>query len=178
DARRGGVVVLSPAGRARVVARDGQYAYLPGSGDPLKLAEIIRKMRTARKLDADGFASPGDWFDATWDHYYPHAVVNVWRAFGELVDNSPDVILSLKPGYYFGKTGFSSIARIRSTHGSLRRRETTAFYMTTEYETDEPLYLTDFSADVAKRTGRQSPFDISGLPRDYGKSTQEKQPRN
>ncbi len=126
------VVVERPGAKAVVERRAGRYRYRPLQGDPLELAPIIEKMAAEKLLDADGFAEDAAWFARTLTHKYPDCLDRLWRAFNGLVENPPDVIASLKDGYFAGLASRAAwLPYVASTHGDLGRKSSTAFIMST-----------------------------------------------
>ncbi len=126
DAMR--LVVLSPDGGKAYIDRPvktGQAVlrYHPVQGDPLKLKDLLSP-------GPDGAYQAGS-LEVMADHVYPLPLRRLWRAHFGLVENPPDVIVSLKDGYYFGSKGFAGFVDVASTHGSLNRNNSTAFIMST-----------------------------------------------
>lgn len=121
------VVLSGDGGKAYIdrPAEEGRAAltYRPVKGDPLKLKDIL----TPRP---DGSYQAGS-LERMADHVYPLPLRRLWRAHFGLVENPPDVIVSLKDGYYFGSKGFAGFVDVASTHGSLNRNNSTAFIMST-----------------------------------------------
>ena len=101
-------------------------------GDPLKLAEIVERLRVEGKVSGDGEIAPDALFDATLDHDYPDPLARLWDAFHELVECPPDLIVNLRDGACYGSRFFHAmIGRVNSTHGSLNRASSTTFVLTT-----------------------------------------------
>jgi hypothetical protein len=122
------VVVLSADGGKATVRRKGErYAYQIAAGDPLKLKNALAVLTP----DAEGYYDANEMFRATADAVYPAALERIWRAHFGLVENPADVLCSLKDGYYSGAGGFSGMIQVASTHGSLNRRNSTTFVMST-----------------------------------------------
>jgi hypothetical protein len=130
--RDGGVVVLSPdGGRATVRRQAGGWVYDAASGDPLRLAAIVERLRAAGHVSADGVIDAAALFATTVDHPYPDGPARVWEAFYNLVQDPPDVIVNLKPGTCHGSGFFHAmIGRVASTHGSLAQRSSVTFAAT------------------------------------------------
>lgn len=97
------------------------FAYLNVSGDPLDLdltqGEILE-------------LSNAEWLDKILVHHYPCAPERLWRAHTDLVQNTPDVIVDLKDGIFFGSRLLGRLAHVESTHGGLNRSNSLAFAMT------------------------------------------------
>ena len=126
------VIVEKTDGRARVERRGERYRSVAEKGDPLELADIVAKMKADSVMDKDGFAEDAEWFKRTVMHRYPDAPNRLWRAFNSLVENPADLIASLKPQYYAGLAAQAFwVPVMASTHGSLDRRDSIAFIMST-----------------------------------------------
>lgn len=122
------VVVLSADGGKATVRRMGErYSYEATAGDPLKFKEILAKL----KPDAQRYYAAEEMFRASADAEYPAALERIWRGHFGLVENPADVLVSLKDGYYSGAGGFVGMVQVASTHGSLNRKNTTTFVMST-----------------------------------------------
>ena len=117
----------TPVQQAIVRMKNCRYAYQMIAGDPLGLKDVLATL----KPDAEGYYSPQDLMQATVDHYYPAAMERIWRAHYGLAENVPDVIVSLEDRFYSGATTFGGAVDIASTHGSLNRRNSTTFIMST-----------------------------------------------
>jgi hypothetical protein len=126
------VVVRDREGEARILNGKTGFVYDVKRGDPLKLRDVIERLRRDGKVSADGEIDGPAMFAATVDQYYPDPLPRVWEAFHGLVDTPPDVLVSLRDGSCFGSQFFyAMIGKVGSTHGSLSRRDSTAFVMTT-----------------------------------------------
>ncbi len=126
------VIVLDRGGEARVRRGAAGYVYELQRGDPLQLAGIVERLRREGKVSPGGEIDGDALFAATVDHVYPDPLRRLWEAFHELVENPPDVIANLRDGSCFGSRFFyAMIGSVGSTHGSLNRRNSTAFAMTT-----------------------------------------------
>ena len=146
------VVVLGPdGGRAVIRRRDGRHKYEPITGDPLDLKAILAEV----DADAEGYVEAGAMLDATIDHNYPIPLQRLWRAHFGLVANPPDVIASLADGVYCGSASFGGAVKVASTHGSLNKRNSVTFIMSTA----GPLPPVMRSADIPTHLGR-----LFGLP--------------
>ncbi|MGC9455646.1 MAG: hypothetical protein ACP5HU_12410 [Phycisphaerae bacterium] len=121
------VVVLAPDGRRALVHRRGNsYRYEPISGDPLKLNELLATMQSD-----DGYHDADELLEATAGHYYPAPLQRLWRAHFAMVQNPPDVIVSLADDKFSGADFMANAIDVASTHGSLRRRNSVTFIMST-----------------------------------------------
>ncbi len=124
-------VVLNRAGAARVSARDGRFRYVAHTADVLHLSGVVDALREAGRVDADGFISAEDWFEATADHQWPDAPRRVWEAFRGVTVHAPDVMITTAPGYYAGLSSFDWWVDMASTHGGLDQVDSAAFLLTT-----------------------------------------------
>lgn len=113
--------------RVRIITKQGQgevwpnptgYSYLNIQDDPLKLGT---KKGETLQISCEG------WLDISIDHQYPCAPERLWRAHTKLVRNTPDVIMALKDGYFFGSRLLGRFAHVESTHGGLNRSNSLAF---------------------------------------------------
>jgi hypothetical protein len=127
-----GVIVRDRAGEARITRGRFGFVYDSHAGDPLKLAEIVERLRIEGKVSSDGELDPGALFEATLDHDYPDPLERIWGAFRDLVEHPPDLIVNLRDGACYGSRFFHAmIGRVSSTHGSLNRASSTTFVLTT-----------------------------------------------
>jgi hypothetical protein len=111
---------------------DGRrYRYSARQGDPLDLTDLFDRLRVSRKLDAKGFASDADVFAATSLALYPDAAgrIRAWATGG--VRNPSDIMVSFRPGYFYGKGSFNYLVTLVGTHGGLERSATLGFAMAT-----------------------------------------------
>jgi hypothetical protein len=132
----GGAVVAGAGGRARIVReeRGGEsfYAYERSDGDPLALAGTALALGAAGRLDGRGFARDDAWLARTFAHTYPDALANVYNSvYAPRVQQTADVLVSLRDGYYYGASAFSRMVRLLATHGNALRASSTAFLMST-----------------------------------------------
>jgi hypothetical protein len=96
----------------------------------LGYSPLIDRLKAQGKMDADGFADDLVWFHETVDHPWPNAPRRVWDALHGRFINSPDVILSLKDGYYSGYASYEKFVKMASTHGGLNQINSATFVMT------------------------------------------------
>jgi hypothetical protein len=111
---------------------DGRrYRYNPREGDPLDLADLFGRLRASGKLDGEGFASDADLFAATSSALYPDAAARIraWATGG--VRNLSDIMVSFRPGYFYGNGSFQYMVTLAGTHGGLERSSTLGFAMAT-----------------------------------------------
>jgi hypothetical protein len=148
------VVVLAPGGaRAAIGQRAGRYKYQALRGDPLRLKEILSSLRP----DSDGLYGADDLLAATATHVYPAPLERLWRAHFALAENTPDVIVSLGDGYYFGSQAFTGAVKVASTHGSLNYRNSVTFIMSTAGPLPPLMRSSDIPANMERLTGRPWP---------------------
>jgi len=122
------VVVLGKGqSRAEIINLHGRFGYKPRSGDPLKLRAILERL----SADGNGTYDPDELLAATARHEYPAPLQRLWRAHFALVENPPDVIVSLANDYCYGSRSFASRVKIASTHGGLNYRNSATFIMST-----------------------------------------------
>ncbi len=140
------VVVLShDGGAARIREKRGRYDYERISGDPLSLAGILARLTP----DAEGYYDADDLLAATAAHTYPASLERLWSAHFSLVENPPDVIASLQDQFCSGPSTWIHLLNVESTHGSLNRKNSVAFAMSTM----GPLPPVMRSSDVAAQIG-------------------------
>jgi hypothetical protein len=124
-------------GRARV-SRDGdRFKYETAGGDPLGLLPIIAELKARGAIDADGFASREDWWQATMSHRYVDPLRRLFDGFSKYIKNPADVIVSYEDGYLLGSPFLSLFAEMVATHGNLLRGETEGFAISTRQELGE-----------------------------------------
>lgn len=128
------VLIQSARGRARLhwnqQATAFRYELL--TGDLLGLAAILAKLKQEGKTDAEGWVKDTDLFAATQQHLYPDPAYRLWQWATNHVRNRADILVSLKPGYYYGSGTFQHLVDILSTHGSLDRDQSLGFAMSTD----------------------------------------------
>ena len=128
---QGAIELISNRGRARV-SRDGdRYKYEDAGGDPLGLLPAVEQLKSRGAIDANGFVSREDWWQATRDHRYVDPLRRLFDGFGKYIKNRADVIVSYEDGYLLGSPFLSIFAQMRATHGNLLRGETEGFAMST-----------------------------------------------
>ena len=109
-----------------------RYRYTAREGDPLNLADVFGRLRAAGKLDGNGFGSDADLFAATSSAHFPDPAARIrgW-AIGDGVRNPSDIMVSFRPGYFYGAGAFEDLVTIAGTHGGLERSATLGFAMAT-----------------------------------------------
>jgi hypothetical protein len=98
--------------------------------DVLGYEPVIEQLKKDGNLSSDGWAADRGWFAATVDHRYPDALKRVWEAFHGLVISPPEVMVTLKAGWYAGERALERWITMKSTHGSLDRDNSVTFLMT------------------------------------------------
>lgn len=151
----GAVELFSNDGHAVIEQGGGGYRYHCTSGDPLKLQPALDKLLSEGMLDANGFATDRAWFDATVDHPFPDPLFRLVRAFDGLVKHTPDVLVSLRGGWYYGSPFMSAFVAPRATHGSLNAESSCGFAMTTMGALPDSVRMDDLG-DVLRRLADSS----------------------
>lgn len=122
------VTVLDSAGGRATIRRKGdRYSYEPAAGDPLKLQGVL----TSLQADTEGFYGTDEMLAATAEHEYPAPLERLWRGHFALVERPTSVLVSLQDCYYSGSSGFAGAVKVASTHGSLNRKNSVTFIMST-----------------------------------------------
>ncbi len=150
-----GVVVRDRTGEARITQGPTGFVYQARRGDPLRLSPVLERLRTDGKVAASGEVDGEAMFAATVDHVFPDPLRRIWEAFHALVDNPPDLLASLRDDACFGSGFFyAMIGKVGSTHGSLNRRNSTTFVMTTLGELPPALRSRDVLPSVRRLANR------------------------
>jgi hypothetical protein len=103
----------------------------------------MAQMRGAGVMDADGFADPDDWFQATWDHQWPDMPARLWDAFHGVVVHPPSIMLTVRDGYCVGPRSLQKYIDMQSTHGGFDQRHSAAFLLTNTRRATRPAYHSD-----------------------------------
>lgn len=143
------VVVLSAEGRARVARCAGGWRYTVDFGDPLALGPIIARLRASGAVDAAGVIDDEALFAATVDHVYPDPLDRCWGAFHGLMEQPPDVLLSLAEGWHWGSPFIDAHITVQGAHGSLNRASTVGFIMSTQGTLPPNLRMRDVPENLA-----------------------------
>ena len=125
------VIVRSVQGAAAIERRDGRYRYVPLDADVLDYAPVLEHLALEGRTDAEGFVADRDWLTATIGHEWPDAPPRLWKAFDNLVVNTPDVMLTLQDGYCTGLGFLELFISMASTHGGLNQVNSATFVMST-----------------------------------------------
>jgi hypothetical protein len=123
-------IIRTARGTAAVECRGQKLRYLPIDADVLGYGPLIERLKAEGVMDADGFADDDVWFRRTLDHPWPNAPRRVWDALHGRFISPPDVILSMKDGYYSGYEGYEHFVNMESTHGGLNQVNSATFVMT------------------------------------------------
>jgi preprotein translocase subunit SecF len=123
-------IICTRAGRAAIDCREGRLRYVPIDADVLGYAPLIARLKAEGKMSPDGFADDATWFRETLDHPWPNVPRRAWDALHGRFINPPDVILSLKDGYYAGYPRYEHFIKMQSTHGGLNQINSATFVMT------------------------------------------------
>lgn len=146
----GEVVVGSRNGRARITSDSAGYRYDCEFGDPLEMRPVIESLRAKGAVDAKGFVEDRALFEATVDHTYPDAIHRLWRAFHGLVENQPDVLISVKDGWHCGSSTLALFMQMAATHGNLRHDSSGGFVMSTLGTLPPVLRIAELHAEMEK----------------------------
>lgn len=158
------IELISSRGRARIRREGERYQYEDLSGDPLGLRALIGAMTACGAMDAAGFASRDDWWQATRSHRYADPLRRLFDGFESHVKNRADVIVSYEDGYQLGSPFLSFFARLRATHGNLLRGETEGFAISTHRDLGEAVRGSDLYHlfDLDRRTRADGYFSGGG----------------
>ncbi len=129
--KAGQIVVRSGEGLARVGRGQNGFTYEVSKGDPLELLSIIEKLKLAGKVTVAGQIDDVAMFEATADHRYPDPLFRVYVAFNGLVKNPPDLMVSVRDGWFCGASDLAGSVDVVSTHGSLGQTNSATFVMST-----------------------------------------------
>ncbi len=146
----GHVVVQSAAGTAEIsTTPNGGLRYAVRDGDPLKLERLLANWKVENRRSEETSLTRTQWLELTWDHDYPDAVFRLWRAFHGLVENTPDVLISMQDGYYCGSGTMSFFVDLIGVHGNLRPGSTHGFVMSTAAVLPDVVRMDDLRAELA-----------------------------
>jgi hypothetical protein len=131
------IELIGVRGRARLSREGDRFKYESAGGDPLGLDPIIEQLKARGAIDAGGFASREDWWNATMNHRYVDPLRRLFDGFNKYVKNRADVIVSYEDGYILGSPFLSLFAEMVATHGNLMRGETEGFAISTRQDLGE-----------------------------------------
>jgi len=137
------IIVRDKVGSARIAKTEKGYIYEIEAGDPLKLKPIIDTLKTAGKVTAAGEIDDRSLFEATVDHEYPDPLARIYLAFNGLAKHPPDLIVTIKDGWFCGARDLAGSITVASTHGSLNQANSVTFLMSTVKELPEAVRLED-----------------------------------
>lgn len=137
------IVVLGKSGRSYIYKAEGGWIYNIEADDPLELGDILERLRKEGKISEDGVINDSALFTATIDHKYPDPLYRLWRCFHGQAIHQPDVVLSIKDGWFCGKESFAKSIDLKSTHGGLNWKNSVTFIMTTIKPIPQPLRIRD-----------------------------------
>lgn len=146
----GRIVVLSREGQATISRGGNGYRYETQRGDPLRLRPILARLELKGAVDDAGFVKDHTLFSATNDHDYPDVVHRLWRSFHGLVENAPDVLVSVQDGRHCGSALMSKVLNLAAAHGNLNELSSTAFVMTMAGELEPVLRMEDLHQALSK----------------------------
>ncbi len=129
------------------------YSYQPVIGDPLELAEACATLRAAGQMNSDGFASRQAWLAATAELPFPAGPQRLWEGIFCLCREQPDIVISLKNGWFVGSGLLSRFVRLKGTHGGPHRRASETFAMATGLDLPSPLDLHDLGELLRQEAG-------------------------
>lgn len=141
------LIVRTKDAKAVIKSSDGKtFEYNPVVGDPLKLGgKGMFNGREQLKAATSGKCQ------------YPDALYRLWRAHFALVENPPDVIVSLFDRYCSGSGFFSGVMKRSSTHGGLNWKNSATFIMSTAGAIKGPLRSEDIPGKIGKIFSRPFP---------------------
>jgi len=98
------------------------FQYSPEKGDPLNYRPVMELLARENKLDANGFATAGDWMNETMTNHYPMALQRIVRGLTCVTLNPATILVSLDN--YYVNAGWlvnagSQLESCGSTHGAL-----------------------------------------------------------
>jgi hypothetical protein len=160
----GKISLVSRRGNALISERNGRYKYEPQGGDVLQLNDIVAKLRAEGKVDDSGFIDDRALLEATAAHLYPDPLRRLWRAFNGMVENVPDVIVSIEDNYYAGSANYAFLVKLNSTHGGLNYKNSLAFAMSTAGPLPPVMRSEDIPKNLGAVLGRPFPPCKSGKP--------------
>ena len=128
------VVVESKNGRALIEGNQGKFRYTAVLNDPLELKEVLEKLKANKKLDENLYADDSDWMEFTRDKKYPDSLKRIYDGLGNEVMNVPNILISIKNGYYYSDVFLDSLSTSKGTHGSLEKESTYGIFMSNFFE--------------------------------------------
>jgi hypothetical protein len=144
-----GLMIESREGEAWLIWNRSATAFLyepvgSDSGyDVLELMPILEKLGRQGKVSPQGGVKDADFFAATAGHRYPDVAYRLWQWATNHVENRADILVSLKPGYYYGSGTFQRFVTLSSTHGALDAAQSLGFAMSTDAPLPKPIRSKD-----------------------------------
>lgn len=133
------VIVRDSRGSAAIEKKGGKLRYVARGRDVLNYQPVVTLLTMSGKADAEGFASPEDWFAATVDHEWPNAPPRIWDAFHGIVICPSDLMITLKDGYISGYPVFRAFIDMASSHGGLNQVNSATFLLSMTGRSNRPL---------------------------------------
>jgi hypothetical protein len=133
------VIVRDSSGSAAIEKKSGKLRYSVIDRDVLGYQPVASVLTMSGKADAEGFASPEDWFTATFDHEWPNAPPRIWDAFHGIVVCPSDLMITLNDGYMSGYPLFRVFIDMASSHGGLNQASSATFLLSMTGRAKRPL---------------------------------------
>lgn len=146
-----GVVIRDRAGAALVERRGDRCRYRPIDRDVLGWEPVVRALRAAGAVDADGFFEDRAALLASADHAYPDAPRRLIDAFSTQVRYPCRVMCTLHDGHHAGIETFERLVTMASTHGGLSQVHSDAVLLTMTPGVSGPLRSREVLAAVEPR---------------------------
>ncbi len=122
-----------------------RYRYQPRSGDPLRYATVLARMRQEGRLDSDGYASARDWVEYTAMEHFPAAPPRIVRGHTTVTLNPAPILVSLDDKVRVGLGAVSVANKMRplgGTHGALSATNSLGVVMSNFVDTHDDLTAT------------------------------------
>jgi hypothetical protein len=148
-AKPGGADIVSKEGEAWLAWNRTGTAFLyesflsDGYVDVLELGRLLSKVNQQGETVKERAVSGANFFAATAGHRYPDVGYRLWQWATNHVENRADILVSLKPGYYYGSGTFQRFVTLYSTHGALDAAQSLGFAMSTDGPLAGPLRSKD-----------------------------------
>lgn len=130
------IIVRSPAGTACIehCRSPGDtppgFRYTHEGEDVFGYAPVIEELGREGKVRSDGFIGADDWFEATAASRWPDCPRRLWEAFHGRAVNTPDLMVTIRDGYFAGLASMEYWITMASTHGGLDETHSTTFLLT------------------------------------------------
>lgn len=151
------VLIESSLGRARVLWKSDAsgFGYEPILGDPMELENVVPIPWIPHGF-VDPWRTDADFFARTAGHRYPDVGYRLWQWATNHVENRADILVSLKPGYYYGSGTFQRVVTLYSTHGALDAAQSLGFAMSTDGPLPGPIRSKDLLPEKLKERKSKS----------------------